>query len=146
MRRNKKTFISSKYWYMLVGGTITAVLFSLLYMTDMLIAGIHGQDIDRLHSSNITLGTIADDRKGRRGGNGSLRSSLFPPVRSLKNRYTYLQKHSWLLPVAWTQRAGSYLLHKNSEQPISHPSESIRIGKERVALLREYGIIGKDES
>ena len=40
MHMNKKTFISSKYRYMLVGGTITAVLFSLLYMTDMLIAGI----------------------------------------------------------------------------------------------------------
>ena len=37
---NKKTFISSKYRYMLLGGSITAVLFSLLYMTDMLIAGI----------------------------------------------------------------------------------------------------------
>ena len=36
----KKTFISSKYRYMLLGGTISAVLFSLLYMTDMLIAGI----------------------------------------------------------------------------------------------------------
>ena len=36
----KRTFISTKYRYMLLGGTITAVLFSLLYMTDMLIAGI----------------------------------------------------------------------------------------------------------
>ena len=28
----------------------------------------------------------------------------FPPVRSLKDRYAYLQKHPWLLPWAWIQR------------------------------------------
>lgn len=28
----------------------------------------------------------------------------FPPVSSLQNRYTYLQKYSWLLPVAWVHR------------------------------------------
>lgn len=28
----------------------------------------------------------------------------FPPVRSLKDRYRYLQKHPWLLPWAWIQR------------------------------------------
>ena len=27
-----------------------------------------------------------------------------PPVSSMKNRYTYLQKHPWLLPVAWGHR------------------------------------------
>lgn len=35
-----KTFISSKYQYMLIGGTIAAVLFSLMFMTDTLVAGI----------------------------------------------------------------------------------------------------------
>lgn len=28
----------------------------------------------------------------------------FPPVKSLENRYTYLQKHKWLLPAAWVHR------------------------------------------
>lgn len=28
----------------------------------------------------------------------------FPPVRSLKDRYSYLQRHPWLLPWAWIQR------------------------------------------
>ena len=28
----------------------------------------------------------------------------FPPVSSLENRFTYLQKHRWLLPVAWVHR------------------------------------------
>lgn len=28
----------------------------------------------------------------------------FPPARSLKNRYPYLQKHPWLLPAAWINR------------------------------------------
>lgn len=29
---------------------------------------------------------------------------IFPPVSSLENRYSYLQKHRWLLPVAWGHR------------------------------------------
>ena len=29
---------------------------------------------------------------------------VFPPVRSLKDRYSYLQKYPWLLPWAWLQR------------------------------------------
>lgn len=29
---------------------------------------------------------------------------VFPPVGSMKNRYTYLQKQPWLLPVAWGHR------------------------------------------
>lgn len=28
----------------------------------------------------------------------------FPPVRSMQNRYTYLQKRPWLLPAAWVHR------------------------------------------
>ena len=115
-------------------------------LRDMLSAGLHGQDIDRLHSSNITLGTIAADRKSSgRSASGGLRGSLFPSAKSLQGRYPYLRKNAWLLPVAWTQRIGTYLLNKNQNHPVSHPTESIRIGKERVALLRQYGIIGKDE-
>ncbi len=116
-------------------------------LSDMLNAGLHGQDIDRLHSANITLGTIASDRKnnGKKKASGGIRGSLFPSAESLQGRYPYLQKNAWLLPVAWTQRIGAYLLNKNGNQPVSHPAASIRIGKERVALLRQYGIIGKDE-
>lgn len=29
---------------------------------------------------------------------------IFPPVSNLENRYTYLRKHHWLLPVAWIHR------------------------------------------
>lgn len=29
---------------------------------------------------------------------------IFPPISSLENRYTYLQKHHWLLPFAWVHR------------------------------------------
>ena len=28
----------------------------------------------------------------------------FPPAQSMENRYTYLQKHRWLLPAAWVHR------------------------------------------
>ena len=45
MKKTNKTFISSKYHSMLVGGTLTAVLTSVMAMSDTLIAGIRiGQD------------------------------------------------------------------------------------------------------
>ncbi len=31
-------------------------------------------------------------------------SRMFPPLKSMENRYPYLQRHPWLLPVAWIHR------------------------------------------
>lgn len=51
-------------------------------------------------------------QQGRNDANVSRMKTLmyhaFPPVRDMENRYTYLQKHPALLPVAWVHRlAGS---------------------------------------
>ena len=45
-----------------------------------------------------------------------------------------------MLPAAWIQRVFRYLFRRDRGGSIN-PSESIRIGKERTQLLREYGII-----
>ena len=43
-----------------------------------------------------------DDRKVSKAG--TLLFHIFPPVSSLEGRYTFLQKHRWMLPVAWVRR------------------------------------------
>jgi len=108
-------------------------------LEDILTGGLYGTaDIDRLHSSTLTLDAVAADRTGKRRG-GVLRS-VFLPLRSMSGHFPYLRRYPVLLPVAWGQRAWGYLTRKKGGQSV-HPAQSIRIGKARIALLRKYGII-----
>ena len=63
-------------------------------------------------------------------------ASLFPPVATLAGRFPYLKKAPWLLPLAWIQR----ILRYRQERP-GASAEALKIGKERVELMRTYGII-----
>ena len=67
----------------------------------------------------------------RKAGNGLLRT-VFPPARQLAGRYPYLKEKPYLLPLAWTAGGSAD----------NNAAQSIKIGNGRVALLKEYGIIG----
>ena len=110
-------------------------------LEDMLDAGLHGAEIDRLHSANITLGAVADQNAGRRRA-GGLTRTLFPGVTELSGRYPWLQKRPWLLPAAWLGRFGAYWKARGKYGAQS-PAASLQIGRERVRLLEEYGVIDK---
>lgn len=108
-------------------------------LEDLLRAGIYGDaDMSRKHSSNITLDAVAAQKQGRKA-KGSLRSSLFPPAKSLSGRYTYLKGKPWLLPVAWASRMAEYAAR--GQNAGNRAAESLRIGRNRVELMRKYGII-----
>ena len=105
-------------------------------LEDVLSGGLYGvEDINRAHSSNMTLDAIAASKSGKRRG-GVLRS-VFLPARSLAGRYPYLRRFPVLLPVAWGQRVSNYLFR----QKHIDPAASVRIGNERIALFREYGLM-----
>ena len=113
-------------------------------LADVLDAGLHGATLDRLHSSSVTLETIASARTGTAVRSG-LRQAMFPPLSRLKGRYPFLEKHPWLLPWAWARRAAGFAVGRLRGKE-SAPADSLRIGKERVALLREYELIdGRNE-
>lgn len=108
-------------------------------LEDLLCAGIYGQSSQsRRHSSNMTLDAVADGKKGSSGGPG-LRNSLFPGRSRLEGRYPYLKKYPVLLPLAWTSRVVSYLRESAREQDSA--VEALKIGRERIQLLKQYGII-----
>ena len=109
-------------------------------LEDMLEAGLYGENIDRLHSANITLAAAARGSGGK-GRAGGLRSTLFPSAAHLSGHYPWLRKHPWLLPAAWAHRGADYLLHRKKYGSQS-PAASLRIGRERVRLLEQYGVIG----
>lgn len=53
---------------------------------------------------------------------GTIAHRLFPPVRTIERRYTYLKKHPWLLPAAWIHR-----LVKSRSMLGQHASEARQI-------------------
>lgn len=108
-------------------------------LADVLVSGLHGAEIDRLHSANITLGAVADENQGKTRS-GGLAKTLFPSAKKLSGRYPYLETKPWLLPVAWASRVGTYFKERGKYGEQS-PAASLRIGKERVKLLKTYGVI-----
>lgn len=107
-------------------------------LLDMLSGGLYGvTDVNRAHSSTMTLNAVASQRKGRRSRGAW--HSVFLPAKDLEGRYPYLKKHRVLLPLAWTQRALGYL--RGRDRGRVSPTESLRIGRDRIELLRKYGII-----
>ena len=109
-------------------------------LEDMLSGGLYGvNDINRAHSSTITLDAVASQKKGKRSA-GPL-ASVFLPLKSMERKFPYLKRRPWLLPAAWVQRVGLYLFSKRSGAGQVDPTESVRIGNERVKLLKKYGIV-----
>ena len=109
-------------------------------LRDSLCGGVYGSnDLTRLHSSTVTLNAVSASRTG--GRSGVLRSVL-PKRAYLERRYPYLKKHPCLLPVAWLQRLIHYAGEKRNGADNS-ASGSIKLAKERIELMKMYGIIGK---
>lgn len=109
-------------------------------LQDILRAGIYGSaDLSRQHSSTITLRAV--DAQTSSAAQGIFKS-LFPSAKTLQLRYPYLKGKPWLLPMAWTERLLRYG-KETRKTPGSAPAASIRIGKERIALLQKYGILDK---
>lgn len=109
---------------------------------DLLSGGIYGgAQMSRKHSSNITLEAVAAQKQGRKAGNVWW-SSVFPSAKKLEGRYPYLKKHPYLLPAAWAAR----ILKYRKETAViadNNASDAIKIGNQRIELMKEYGIIRK---
>ena len=109
-------------------------------LKDMLEGGILGNlGASRVHSSNITLNAVTADKKGEKV-KGSVWKTVFPPVSQMVRRFSYLEKHPYLLPIAWISRIIIYGQEiKKSKN--NNPSKSVEIGNRRVEMLKEYGVI-----
>lgn len=112
---------------------------------DMLDGGVFGSaEKSRIHSSNITLNAVSAQKKGKKV-KGTVLKTVFPPGKYMAGQYKYLDKHPYLLPVAWISRIVKYGKEiQNSKS--NNPSKSIEIGNQRIALMKEYGVIKEDEN
>ena len=107
-------------------------------LEDLLSGGVYGAaDRNRLHSSTITLNAVAAQKQGGKAKRNVLKT-VFPSAKALSGRYPYLKKYPFLLPVAW----GDRLLKYRKETAAGNvAAESIRIGSQRIELMKQYGIL-----
>ena len=106
---------------------------------DTLCGGVYGSNsYTRLHSSTVTLNAVKASRTGERSG---VLRTVFPKRAYLERRYPYLQKRPYLLPAAWLARMVHYAAEKRSGADNS-AAGSIRLARERIALMRYYDILG----
>ena len=109
-------------------------------LADALDSGVFGHTSgSRIHSSTITLNAVTAEKDGKKAS-GSLMKTIFPPMAQMTPKFPYLKEKPWLLPVAWTARILRYGKETASSDH-SDAAESIRIGKERVELLRKFRIL-----
>ena len=110
-------------------------------LRDLLEGGVYGSSSkSREHTARITQDAVAAQRTGKRR---SLRTAIFPSAKSLSGDYPVLKKHPILLPVIWERRLLQYL-KASAADPADKPSESLRLGRERLSLLRSYGILDQE--
>lgn len=104
---------------------------------DALCGGVYGSnDYTRLHSSTVTLNAVKASRTGEKS---SVLRTVFPKRAYLERRYPYLKKRPYLLPVAWVQRIVHYAGERSGAD--NSASGSIKLAKERIELMKLYGII-----
>lgn len=111
-------------------------------LKDILESGAFGDSsMARKHSSTITLDAVAEEKKGKKA-RFSLIKTLFPKKSELKEDYAYLQKFSFLLPIAWANRLIRYYKEsKKYKGAVGEAKKSFTIAKKRMELLKKYKII-----
>lgn len=123
-----------------VGPWAGAAVDELPLLHDVLRSGIYGSaERSRLHSSTITLEAAASGKQKKSAGSGIL-AAAFPNAKSLEGRYPWLKKQPWLLPVAWASRMSNYLL-ETRHRPDSSVADALKIGTERLELLKQYHVL-----
>lgn len=114
-------------------------------LEDLLAAGIYGQaEMSRRHSSNITLDARIADRRGEAAHSGTLiaaAGSIFLPAQKMPERFAYVRRCKALLPIGWIHRLIVYGIETAKGSYDNNAAASLRIGRERVDLMRKYGII-----
>ena len=109
-------------------------------LEDLFEAGIYGKtSVSREYSRFLTMRAFSDQNEEKKHGSGILRTA-FPSAKYLSGRYHYLKEKPYLLPVAWADRILKYR-KRAANASGSSTAESIRIGNERIELLKQYGII-----
>ncbi len=109
-------------------------------LLELLQSGIYGSStMSRRHSAKITLEAASAVKSGKHPETAVLRMA-FPPAKDLERRYPYLNEKPYLLPAAWFDRLITYHREIKTVQD-NTVTDAVKIGKQRVELLKKYGMI-----
>ena len=110
-------------------------------LDDLLEAGVYGKSsVSRRYSYHLTLRAVSNLKKEKKSGN-SIFKVVFPSAEYLADRYHYLKDRPYLLPIAWADRILKYSKETVAGSHGNSAAESLKIGNQRIELLRQYGII-----
>ena len=109
-------------------------------LEDVMEGGLYGTStMSRAHSAVMTSSATARQHGSRMK---ALLHAVFQPRKDMKEKYRYLEKAPYLLPVAWAQRLARYWRELlRGDRRTNSPLDSIRVGSERIRLLQKYRII-----
>ena len=116
-------------------------------LDDIMESGVYGAStMSRMHSSTITLGAAekALNKTNSGGAKAGLLKTVFPPLDYMRGAYPFVRKSPLLLPAGWAVRIFRYLKeHRRLKKLKTGDSavRSIRMGKDRVELMKLYGIV-----
>lgn len=109
-------------------------------LEDLLSGGLYGDaSMSRKHSSNITLDAVVAQKRGEKA-KYSVLAAVFPSAARLEGKYPYLRRRPYLLPFAWASRLWKYNRETKTVRD-NTPADAVKIGTERVELLRQYRIV-----
>ena len=109
-------------------------------LRDVFEGGIYGSStMARRHTARITREAVAGQGREKRSG---LLAAVFPPAKSLERDYPELKEHPARLPLVWQKRLARYL-KRAAASPEDRPADTVRLGKQRLELLRSYGILNE---
>lgn len=100
---------------------------------DTLEGGIFGHNTeDRIHSASITASSTENSSSLK-----SIFRAIFPTRKVMEINYPWVSKSLLLLPLGWIVRLLGYL---SSIRKGASPLRSFQIGRQRIRLLKEYGV------
>lgn len=107
-------------------------------LEDMFVGGLHGAStMSRLHSSTVTSNAVETERSGTKK---SILRIVFPSRKFMVGKYPFVSKYPFLLPAAWLGRLFGYVLETGKYRDNS-VSEGLETAKNRLKLLKQYGIL-----
>ncbi len=104
-------------------------------LNDMFSAGAYGNGTSEQAGSKVKVMAALDT-----GGKWSKLRSLFPSIQSMREHYTILYKHPYLLPVMWIVRIIRYIF-RSSTGKTYNVSKSEKIADNKIQLLKDYHIL-----
>ncbi len=106
------------------------------FMEYFLLNGIFGR-----HDNVLLRQFSLDERENSRG----LKRLFFPPVSTLQNRYKYLKKYPFLLPIAWLQRIiyGKFGKKIKITRMLKDLHSAVEYSDERMKWLKELDLTEK---